>query len=157
MYSSSSKSPLKENDIIKAFKFNIKLELILENGMKFLMNIILYIWYNLIGGVKMDEQLLLAISNLLDKKLEPIYGRLDKMESRLDKMESRLDKLEKGQEELRKGQEELKNLILEVDAKNVKYHMEMKNDIKELRADVLKLELVTGKNCLDISYLKIAK
>ncbi len=45
-----------------------------------------------------NEQLLLAMSNMLDKKLDeklqPIHNRLDAMENRLDKMENRLDKME---------------------------------------------------------------
>ena len=35
-----------------------------------------------------------AISNLMDNKLQPINGRLDKMDERLDKMDARFDKIE---------------------------------------------------------------
>lgn len=41
-----------------------------------------------------NEQLMQALSGLLDEKLQPIKDRLDKMEDRLDKMEGRLDKVE---------------------------------------------------------------
>ena len=41
-----------------------------------------------------NEQLMQALSGLLDEKLQPIKDRLDKMEDRLDKMEDRLDKME---------------------------------------------------------------
>ena len=41
-----------------------------------------------------NEQLMQALSGLLDEKLQPIKDRLDKMEDRLDKMEDRLDKVE---------------------------------------------------------------
>ena len=41
-----------------------------------------------------DNELLLALSNLFDKKLKPIESRLDKIELRLDKIEARLDSVE---------------------------------------------------------------
>ncbi|MCM1208722.1 MAG: hypothetical protein NC309_07340, partial [Ruminococcus sp.] len=41
-----------------------------------------------------DNELLFAISNLMDIKLEPVYERLDRIDARLDKVEQRLDKVE---------------------------------------------------------------
>lgn len=41
-----------------------------------------------------DNELLLAMSDMMDQKLQPINSRLDKMDSRLDQMDGRLDKLE---------------------------------------------------------------
>ncbi len=45
-----------------------------------------------------DNELLLAISELMDKKLEaglkPVESKLDRMENRLDRMENRLDGME---------------------------------------------------------------
>ena len=45
-----------------------------------------------------DNELLLAISELMDKKLEaglkPVESKLDRMENRLDGMENRLDRME---------------------------------------------------------------
>lgn len=40
------------------------------------------------------NELLQAISNIIDQKLEPINSRLDKMDDRFDKIESRLDKMD---------------------------------------------------------------
>lgn len=44
-----------------------------------------------------DNELLLAISELMDKKLaaglKPVEGKLDRMENRLDRMENRLDRM----------------------------------------------------------------
>lgn len=37
---------------------------------------------------------LLALSNMMDQKLQPINNRLDNMDSRLDNMEHRLDNME---------------------------------------------------------------
>ncbi len=41
-----------------------------------------------------SNELLLAISSMMDQKLEPIYSRLDQMDSRLDQMDSRLDQMD---------------------------------------------------------------
>ena len=41
-----------------------------------------------------NEQLMQALSGLLDEKLQPIKERLDKMEGRLDKVEGQLGKIE---------------------------------------------------------------
>lgn len=41
-----------------------------------------------------SNELLLAISSMMDQKLEPIYSRLDQMESRLGHVEERLDQVE---------------------------------------------------------------
>ncbi len=41
-----------------------------------------------------NEQLMQALSGLLDEKLQPIKDRLDKMEGRLDKVEGHMGKIE---------------------------------------------------------------
>ena len=42
----------------------------------------------------LDKNDLEAIAQLMDSKLTPINGRLDRMETRLDCMETRLDRME---------------------------------------------------------------
>ena len=65
-----------------------------------------------------------AIAGLMDQKLQPINGRLDKMDGRLDKMDGRLDKmdgrLDKLESEvlsLKTGQASLKKELGEVNHK----------------------------------------
>ena len=41
-----------------------------------------------------SNELLLAISSMMDQKLEPIYSRLDQIESRLGHVEERLDQMD---------------------------------------------------------------
>jgi septal ring factor EnvC (AmiA/AmiB activator) len=41
-----------------------------------------------------SNELLLAISSMMDQKLEPIYSRLDQMDSRLGHVEERLDQMD---------------------------------------------------------------
>ncbi len=68
-----------------------------------------------------NEQLLLAMSNMLDKKLDeklqPIHNRLDAMENRLDKMENRLDKIESEVSALKAGQIELSKEVKQLKIK----------------------------------------
>jgi len=96
-----------------------------------------------------DNELLLALSNMMDKKLEPIHGRLDSMEGRLDRMEVRLDsmegrldrvevrldgvevRLDKMEGRLDKMEGRLDKLESEVSALHVG-QLEMKKDIKQM-------------------------
>ncbi|MDE6761811.1 MAG: hypothetical protein K2J90_14220 [Lachnospiraceae bacterium] len=72
-----------------------------------------------------DNELLQAMSNMLDKKfdekLTPINTRLDNMDSRLDSVDSRLEKLEADTSALKAGQ----NRIIEK-------QRELRKDIKRL-------------------------
>ncbi len=82
-----------------------------------------------------DNELLLALSGMMDKKLEPIHGRLDSMEGRLDGMDSRLDSME-GHLESMEGRLDgmegrLDKLESEVSALHVG-QLEMKKDIKQM-------------------------
>jgi DNA anti-recombination protein RmuC len=86
-----------------------------------------------------NELLLKAIENLLDKKLEPIYQRLDKMDERLDKMNKRLDKmderldnLEKTQNEIQTTQTTIVRFITEADSEFVKLEEKTK-DIDKIK------------------------
>lgn len=60
------------------------------------------------------EQLLQAMSNMMDDKLKPVHDSLDKMNSRLDKVESRLDKLESQTQALQTGQTEIRKELKKV-------------------------------------------
>ncbi len=64
-----------------------------------------------------NEQLLCAISDILDKKLIPVDSRLDKMDKRFDKMDERFDKLEAQVEALKIGQEVLRDDVRILDIK----------------------------------------
>jgi DNA repair ATPase RecN len=109
----------------------------------------------------MDNELLLkSIENLLDKKLEPVYerldkidsrldvmderldkvdsrldrmdGRLDKIDQRLDRVDSRLDNLEKVQEEIKNTQTTIVRFITEADGEFVKLEEKTK-DIDKIK------------------------
>lgn len=95
----------------------------------------------------MDNELLLkSIENLLDKKLEPVYERLDKMDERLDKIDERLDRiderldrvdrrldnLEKVQKEMKNTQTTIVRFITEADGEFVKLEEKTK-DIDKIK------------------------
>lgn len=48
-----------------------------------------------------DQELLQAISQMMDEKLEPISQRLDTVDKRLDGIDQRLDRLEDDLDEVR--------------------------------------------------------
>lgn len=60
-----------------------------------------------------DNELLLAISELMDKKLEaglkPVESKLDRMENRLDGMENRLDRMENRLDRIENDLQSVKN------------------------------------------------
>lgn len=62
-----------------------------------------------------NEQLLQAISDMMDKKLDeklqPIHNRLDNMGNRLDKLESEMSAMRIGQMELKKEIREIKHKV----------------------------------------------
>lgn len=58
-----------------------------------------------------SNELLQAISDMMDKKLEPINDRLDKMDGRLDKMDNRLDKIESNVSALKVSQRAIKDKV----------------------------------------------
>ena len=60
---------------------------------------------------------LMAISQLMDQKIQPLHHRLDLMDNRLDNMDSRLDKLESNVSALKAGQIDLRKSLNGVDRK----------------------------------------
>ena len=59
----------------------------------------------------MDKELLEAISQMMDAKLEPINKRLDAMDSRLDKLEEIQEETRSGVNSLLEWAEECGNVI----------------------------------------------
>lgn len=62
-----------------------------------------------------NEQLLQALSDMMDEKLEgkiqPIHNRLDNVDNRLDKLESEMSAMKIGQMELKKEIREVKHKV----------------------------------------------
>jgi len=81
----------------------------------------------------MDNQnLLTAIEELLDKKLEPINNKLDNMEKKL-------------------------NAVFDQVADLTEFKTEVKEKLDNIRDDINAIEYVTSKNWNEITKLKIAK
>lgn len=67
---------------------------------------------------------LMAISQLMDQKIQPIHhrldcidGRLDQVDNRLDQVDNRLDRLESNVSALKTGQIDLRQCLKEVNLK----------------------------------------
>ena len=60
-----------------------------------------------------NDQLLQALSDMMDQKLQPINNRLDNIDNRLDGMDNRLDKLESQVSALRSVQLEMHKKLSE--------------------------------------------
>ena len=58
-----------------------------------------------------DNELVLSISELLDKKLKPIDSKFEKIEAKLEQIETRLEKVETRLEELETRLEELETRV----------------------------------------------
>lgn len=58
---------------------------------------------------------------------------LQKILNKLDSLEQVQQELKKGQQELISGQQELKNLIADLEPKNANRHIELQQDLKEIR------------------------
>ena len=84
----------------------------------------------------MDKEMLEALSNLLDEKLDqklgPIYNEI---------------------RDLKLGQEKLINKFDDLEAKNATRHTEINIKLDELK----ELKQVTKENCYDIAKLKAVK
>ena len=109
---------------------------------------------------------LMAISNLMDRKLHPINSRLDSIESRLDKIECRLDKVEsrldKVEGRLDKVESRLDHLESDMSAMKVG-QAELRQHLKEIDQKVsetyqLALDAwgtsIENRNWLETSRLK---
>ncbi len=85
-----------------------------------------------------NEQLMQALSGLLDEKLQPIKDRLGKIEGRLDKMEGRLNVVEVLQRRTTKKLDDLR-LGMMVFQGNVRQDIYDLGDQMETVVEILKI------------------
>ncbi len=85
-----------------------------------------------------NEQLMQALSGLLDEKLQPIKDRLGKIEGRLDKMEGRLNVVEVLQRRTTKKLDDLR-LDMMVFQGNVRQDIYDLGDQMETVVEILKI------------------
>lgn|GEM_PF-1652531 len=83
-------------------------------------------------GRFLNQNLLAAIEELLDKKLEPINNKLDNMEKKL-------------------------STVFDQVANLTEFKTEVKEKLDNIRDDINAIEYVTSKNWNEITKLKIAK
>lgn len=89
-----------------------------------------------------NEQLLQAISEIIDKKLDeklaPINNRLDKMDNRLDKMDNRFDVLEVKQDRTDKKLDDLQ-VDFVIAERRIRHDIHELKDEMETVIEVLKM------------------
>ena len=84
-----------------------------------------------------DNELVLSISELLDKKLKPIDSKFEKIEAKLEQIETRLEKVETRLEELETRLEKVETKLEELETR-----------LEELETRVKKLELLHENDVL---------
>ena len=85
-----------------------------------------------------DNELVLFISELLDKKLKPIDSKFEKIEAKLEEIETRLEKVETRLEEIQTRLEKVETRLEELETRLE----ELETRLEELETRVKKLELL---------------
>lgn len=106
----------------------------------------------------MDENKLIQLfKDMLKDELKPLKDDINGLKT--DMIEVKADI-----KELKEGQQNILKLITELDPKNASKHVEIngkldniQNDVRFLKENLQKVEIVTGKNCIEIEYLKAVK
>lgn len=78
-----------------------------------------------------DNELLLAISNIMDKKIHPLENRLDNIENRLDNIENRLDNVEN---RLDNVENDIQDLKFQVHKINLRLDNNITGQLREIQA-----------------------
>lgn len=86
-----------------------------------------------------NNELLLAMSDMMDAKLKPIYVKLDRMEERMGGLEERMDRLEE-----RVGSLESRVVKLE-------------HHVKRIEVDILENNVVRRLNTIEAYYVETSK
>ena len=104
-----------------------------------------------------NNELLNMLSQLFDEKLEPI-------KQDINELKQDINELKQAQLDTRKDISEIKDMIINLDGNNGNRHLEILTEVKDIREkfdrvekEVNKVEVVTGKNCIEIEYLKAVK
>ena len=76
-----------------------------------------------------DNELVLSISELLDKKLKPIDSKFEKIEAKLEQIETRLEKVETRLEEIETRLEKVETKLEELETRVKKLELLHENDV----------------------------
>lgn len=94
----------------------------------------------------MNNELLSAISDLLDKKLEPINTKLDSIETQTKENTDMIKALRHSQEVNKATLDKIS-----VDVAHIK------GDVESIKKDICNVELITASNWADIAKIKAIK
>ena len=76
-----------------------------------------------------DSELVLSISELLDKKLKPIDSKFEKIEAKLEQIETRLEKVETRLEEIETRLEKVETRLEELETRVKKFELLHETDV----------------------------
>ncbi len=86
-----------------------------------------------------NEQLLMALSEMMDQKLEPIHHKLDGMESRMNHMKTRMDRMEDSMDHMKTRMDQMEGRMDKVESQVSALRagqLEMSRDIKKLSSQI---------------------
>ena len=95
-----------------------------------------------------------AISDMMDKKLNPINGRLDKMGNRLDKMDDRLDKMDDRLDKMDDRLDKMDNRLTTIEVKQNRMseqltEMQLSQKLFEMNANKKLARLQDGMDTME--------
>ena len=97
------------------------------------------------------------VFELISKMYSEMQEGFKEVNVKIEGIDVKIDSMEKDVKELKEGQKNIENLILELDPKNANRHLEISEQIEELKKDLNAVEIVTSKNWNDIAKIKAVK
>lgn len=76
-----------------------------------------------------DQQLLLAISSIMDEKIKPLEHRMDGMEQKMDGMEQRMDGMEQRMDRMEQRMDGMEQRIGAVEQSNRRISLQLEHNV----------------------------
>ena len=96
--------------------------------------------------------------------LEQILNRLDNLEQGQASMQNDIKDLKQGQaymqndiKELKLGQQRIEDKIDNIEVHNANRHIEIRDEIHDMKKNITAVEVITAKNWSEIATLKVVK
>jgi len=98
-----------------------------------------------------DNELLLAVSDMMDKKLKPIHEQMGKMETHMDNMETSMDKMETRMDNIETSMDKIETRMDNIETSMDKMETRMDNietrmDNVEINIDNLETRMMSHMN-----------
>lgn len=114
-----------------------------------------------------NNELLLAMSDMMDAKLKPIYVKLDRLEERMGGLEERMDRLEERMDALEERVDRLEERVGSLEIRVVKLEervgslesrvVKLEHHVKRIEVDILENNVVRRLNTIEAYYVETSK